>query len=402
MQKAKKVCSISPFLLILYHISRVLTTVGPYHSFFMSKHSLFASFSAVTVAISSSAAKPSPSPAPTLEEQMLSHVEKVFVIDSINVDRADFFKNYRLFPSAGRILTGQEVARTLRGVEVPDDFDGAPFPGFTNEFNDFLIWAQQDTTGMVNIAESSRLIDGSWSTPEFTLEFPDVAFPFMSDDGQTLYFASDNEASLGGYDIFVATKDPSDGEYLIPGNMGMPFNSPFDDYMMAIDRQAGIGWWATDRNQLEDQITIYVYALSDERVNVDPDDENIMSYATLSGWESLLDEDQLTARDRLLSIIKTIKPKKKRSPELYLPVPSGKIYLFYSDFKNPKAASKMQLYMARKASFEEKQHSLSKLRARFAKGDTGISSNILELEESLREEEASLSSLLSEIYQLEL
>lgn len=358
---------------------------------------------------------------PSLEQQMLSHVEKVLVVDSLTVDKFEFFRQYSLQPSAGRILSGKEVAASIQDTPISDEFAGEPFTGFTNEFNDYLIWSQEDTTGYLRLAESVRLVDGSWSAPEFTptvlnngkeLEddedddiedrvLANAAFPFMLDDGQTLYFASDNENSLGGYDIFIATKDPSDGEFLIPGNLGMPFNSPFDDYMMVLDRQTGVGWWATDRNQLGDRITIYIYALTDERVNVDPEDENLLAYATLSGWDGLLDEDQQAERRRLKAEMSKIKPANLRTPDFSLDMPGGKTYNYFSDFKNSKAASRMQLYLAQKESLQKKQAQLSTLRKQFAEGNRQVQPRILALEEEVRKDSASLKNLLSEIYKLE-
>ena len=69
-------------------------------------------------------------------------------------------------------------------------------------------------------------------------------------DGITLYYASDGEGSLGGYDIFVTRYDSENGNYLRPDNIGMPFNSPANDYMYAIDEFNNIGWFASDRYQL--------------------------------------------------------------------------------------------------------------------------------------------------------
>lgn len=365
------------------------------------------------------AAKPAPAAPPTLEEQMLSHVERVLVVDSLTVDKYEFFRKYKLSPSSGRILSGDEVAAALGNVTRSEDFVGQPFTGFTNEFNDYMIWAQEDTTGYIRLAESVRLIDGTWSEPEFTPtvlnngddeedgddeEFAvtaNAAFPFMLDDGQTLYFAADNGQSLGGYDIFIASKDPSDGEFLIPGNLGMPFNSPYDDYMLAVDSETGVGWWATDRNQLGDKITIYIYALTDERVNVDPDDEFLMAYATLSGWESLLNEEQQAERERLRREIAGIKTADSRNPDFLLPMPGGRTYRFFSDFRNQKAASQMQLYLAQLGSFENREKELSELRGRYARGDRQVAERIRFLEEQLRNEEATLRKLLSEIYKLE-
>ena len=36
---------------------------------------------------------------------------------------------------------------------------------------------------------------------------------------------------MGGYDIFVTRYNSDTDNYLNPENVGMPFNSPFNDYM---------------------------------------------------------------------------------------------------------------------------------------------------------------------------
>lgn len=357
-------------------------------------------------------------PNEALRSQMLSHVEKIFVIDSINVPREDFLSHYKLQPSAGRILSGADVASALHAMTLPDGFRGEPFTGFTNEFNDYMIWAQEDTTGYLRLAESVRLVDGSWSAPKFTppllnagVEEDDdqtpvdanAAFPFMMDDGQTLYFAADNGQSVGGYDIFIATKDPSDGEFLIPGNLGMPFNSPFNDYMMVIDRQTGVGWWASDRNQLDGEVTIYIYAVSDLRENIAPDDPNLHTYATLSGWQQLLDEEGEAMRRKYLKEIAAIRPADTRTPEFTLPMPGGTTYKFFNDFKNSRAAALMKNYLKDEAEYQNNVKKLENLREHFhlspKSAQTGT--QIADLEEHLRSQEVNLKNLLSEVYRLE-
>ncbi|MFR3186749.1 MAG: hypothetical protein ACLTOV_01045 [Phocaeicola sp.] len=42
--------------------------------------------------------------------------------------------------------------------------------------------------------------------------------------------------------------------------MGMPFNSPYNDYMYALDDFNNLGWFATDRFQPEGKVCIYVFA----------------------------------------------------------------------------------------------------------------------------------------------
>lgn len=352
-----------------------------------------------------------------LQENMLSHVEKIIVVDSIAVDKDAFFKAYRIRPSAGKILPGEAVGKILSDVKFPAEFYDEPDLGFTNEFNDYLIWAQPDSTGFLRLAESVRLVDDTWSTPRFTstvlnagkdvdeeLEVEaNAAFPFMASDGQTLYFAADNEHSLGGYDIFIAKKDPSDGSFLIPSNMGMPFNSEFDDYMMVLDEQTGTGWWATDRNRLEDKLTIYVFALSDERVNVPRDDEDILNYATLSGWEDLIDEEDAPKRDELRRSIASIVIPSDEEYEFTLPAPGGKTLHYYSEFKNPKTAALMRSYLNSQAQLEEARKNLRSLREEYymAARDPRIGARIEALEQEAREMAEATRVLKSEIYKVE-
>jgi outer membrane protein OmpA-like peptidoglycan-associated protein len=53
--------------------------------------------------------------------------------------------------------------------------------------------------------------------------------PFLSQDGKTLYFASDGHPGFGSYDIFKTVLE--DGRWTVPINLGRPLNTPGrDDY----------------------------------------------------------------------------------------------------------------------------------------------------------------------------
>lgn len=353
-----------------------------------------------------------------LQQQMLGHVEKILVVDTIDVDKDAFFKKYRLSPSTGKILDSKDIVSIYDGADSQLVSKDRIATGFTNEFNDYMIWATEDSTGHYRLAESVRLVDGSWSLPILTtptLNFGkevdeetevnhNATFPFMSDDGITLYFAADNDFSLGGYDIFVAKKDQTDGSFLIPGNIGMPFNSPYDDYMMVIDSNTGVGWWASDRNQLDDRITIYIYALTEDRINVDPSDEKLMAYATLSGWQDLLDDEAKARIDSIRREIQSIRPESTLKPEFYFPMPGGKAYRNYNDFKNSMAASLMKKNVRESSELEKLQSRLRKLREDYYKsgGDKRMGGEIESLENHIREKEVELKELQSEIYRYEI
>ena len=51
--------------------------------------------------------------------------------------------------------------------------------------------------------------------------------PYLHTDGQTLFFASTNFPSIGGFDIFFSRKDTL-GNWMKPVNIGYPINTFFD------------------------------------------------------------------------------------------------------------------------------------------------------------------------------
>lgn len=52
--------------------------------------------------------------------------------------------------------------------------------------------------------------------------------PFLSPDGNTLYFSSEGHNSMGGYDVFKCTRQPN-GRWSAPENLGAPINNGGDD-----------------------------------------------------------------------------------------------------------------------------------------------------------------------------
>ena len=90
-------------------------------------------------------------------------------------------------------------------------------------------------------------------------------YPFMLSDGITLYYAAVGVESFGGYDIFVTRYDMDEKKFLYPENLGMPFNSPANDYMLAIDEFNQLRWFFSDRNQTENKVCIYIFIKNDIR-----------------------------------------------------------------------------------------------------------------------------------------
>jgi len=210
-----------------------------------------------------------------------------------------------------------------------------------------MLWAAPDSTGHRQIVESIKLTDDSWSNPspisDNLSENGDNDYPFMMADGVTLYFANNGNESIGGYDIFVATRDTATDSYLQPRNIGMPYNSPYDDYMLAIDELNGIGWWATDRNQLDDKLTIYVFVPNELRRNYDSDIDDIESYARISDYKATQEGQDYSELMKEISEISTSTVTKKE--DFRFPIGGGKIYTTLNDFKSTNAKNLMSQYL---------------------------------------------------------
>ncbi len=323
----------------------------------------------------------------------LDRVEKIAVIDSIAVDYSDFYKAFRIPSSAGHLASPEVI----------------PFPksrklasmAYVNEAGDFMMWAEPDTIGFQRIFESMKLTDGTWHLPVLTdeglLPEGDSDYPFMMSDGLTLYFANDGPGSIGGYDIFVASRDAASGEYLQPSNIGMPYNSPYDDFMLAIDELNGVGWWATDRNRLDGKVTIYVFIVNEIRTNYNSDEDDVVAFARLN---SISDTQDGQDYSEILAVLANIDPNEKvKKAEFYLPIEKGKVYKNFEELPTPAAKEAMKTYIAAQKKYAADEASLYDMRRRYASSKSPqLGAAILEAEKSLETELTNVRRLKSNVY----
>lgn len=344
----------------------------------------------------------------SLASDMIERVEDITIIDRIDVDHDGFFTNYRLSAESGRLMDAGSVAADYPGLAA-DIVE----PVFQNERADFRLWAQPDSTDddRLHIVESNRYIDGGWETPiqadDLLNGGGDAAFPFMMADGTTLYFASNGEGSIGGFDIFRSNRDSSTAQYKAPSNMGMPYNSPYNDYMLAIDESTGVGWWATDRNNLPDgRISIYLFIPNELRRNHDAENPDIKSLALLDDI-SLTQKDEDSARIESLrdavTRIETEQPTPSGEHMFSFPVAAGRVYHTMSDFRSERAAELMQQWTADSEALDEMREELKDLRRRFVtnRSDTTLRTRILDLENRCDKAAGALNRLRGEIIRAE-
>lgn len=287
-------------------------------------------------------------------QRMIRGVEKVAVIDSFVVDKQDFLKAYKLSADAG------DIQITENGVK------------FTNEMGDKQLQSVRNAEGQASLYSSMKLIN-QWSKPEAVTsinELGNADYPFVAGDGITMYYASDNEESMGGYDIFVTRYDSDDNSYLRPDNLGMPFNSPANDYMYVIDDLNNLGWFVSDRRQPEGKVCVYVFVPNASKEVYDyenGDPEQIAALARLDRIsDTCTDEEKVrTARQQLSALIYS-KEENTRKVDFTFIVDDSATYHSLSDFRSAEARQQFQLLQQKEKDLESLIGQLDQKREAYA------------------------------------
>jgi tetratricopeptide (TPR) repeat protein len=333
----------------------------------------------------------------SMANSYLERVEKLTVIDSISVPKNDFFKSYKLPKSGGKLLDLESVPKELLGY-------GATAPVFANEWEDMYMWAAPDSVGKSTIWTAEKLIDDTWhcfESPELS-EDGDAAFPFMLSDGQTLYLAVKDESSMGGYDLAISSKDPATGLYRKPQNMGMPYNSPYDDYMLVLDEENGVGWWSTMRNDLPDMTTIYVFVKNESRENINSDTETdtLIDFARIADYKATWDDDK--DYDDILTAVNSIDNSSiEATQDFYFPLRSGKVLTKWTDLKTAEGRTAMKRYLNMETQLDEMRTSLKKLRQSYANGNRSVANEIQRMEQDVESKAAEIVNVKNQIYKNE-
>ncbi|HMQ46271.1 MAG TPA: OmpA family protein [Saprospiraceae bacterium] len=121
--------------------------------------------------------------------------------------------------------------------------------------------------GKSDIWFCTRNADGSWGQPvnlgsKINTDDYEEA-PFITDDGQTLYFSSYGHPGMGEQDIFVSWKD-ANGEWTTPVGLGPPINTPYRELGFFLSADGRTGYFASDRPDGYGQMDIYKFQLGDD------------------------------------------------------------------------------------------------------------------------------------------
>jgi tetratricopeptide (TPR) repeat protein len=327
--------------------------------------------------------------------RMFKSAEKVIVIDSIIVNKATFLEAYNISASSGHILWNDDNNGTIH----------------ENELGNKRILSEM-TDDKMQLYTQAKLLNG-WGEKheiESLNDLGNVNYPFMLGDGVTLYFASDGEGSLGGYDIFVTRYDSEDKTYLRPSNIGMPFNSTANDYLYVIDELNNLGWFVTDRNQPADSVCVYVFIPNESKQSYNyeaTDLQVIIDAATLRNIRTTwTDMNEVNAALSRLEKAKNVEVTEVRINDFHFIINDQLTYHTWTDFHSKEAKNKYQELMQKEKDLSFLSYTLQNKRDQYAganeKERKEITPSILDLEKRIPQLMREIEQLTKEVRRLEI
>lgn len=179
-------------------------------------------------------------------------------LQELYMTTSDFDDNKRSFDSENN--TRVKIARLRRTSNGSYEFTKA-LPFYNKEYNTahpalspdgrMLVFASDMPGGQggMDLYVSRRGEDGSWGAPQSLGTHINTSgnemFPYIHVDG-TLYLSSNWHPGFGGMDLFKCSPD-GDG-WGLPENLGIPMNSPRDDFGVTLDLDGSSGYFSSNRS----------------------------------------------------------------------------------------------------------------------------------------------------------
>ncbi len=315
----------------------------------------------------------------------LRRVVDIAIIDSVVLPKSTFLQAYKLGAESGS-LTDSLGAVT-----------------YTNQRNDRRILTDK-VHNRFALLSCQRLLDGWSACDTLRLELTGNAnYPFVLSDGLTLYFASDDKAGLGGYDIYLTRYNAEQNTYLTPENVGFPINSSANDYMLAIDEVTHRGYFATDRFTPDSLVAIYTFIPNSEtRILRDVDSAYLRAAAQLKAYR----KDTTQAAKQHWTQTTSSQAADIEVQAFFFVVNDAIVCHNSTDFQSIDARNLLKNYLRMEKEITKKADALHKARIQYAKATqnerTALANTILQFELQIPQLQAEYEALAAQIRLLEL
>lgn len=335
--------------------------------------------------------------------RMLKSVEQVCFIDSVVVDKARLLSVYALPTEVGKV---EYLAQMWSQAGAGDDQTM-----YQTELGNRAVLSLPGTDGHRKLAMTYRQGE-QWGTPELlpapiNEEGSDTAYPFLMPDGTTLYYAT-NGKGLGGYDLYVTRHNTRENTFFVPANLGMPFNSPGNDYLYVVDEFNELGWFATDRNQAPGKVCVYVFIPNKSKKTYDYETTDLPKLARLARihaiQETWIDEAAVAqARRRLEDLRNRPSIEEGINPGEAFIINHQTIYHHAGQFRSAEARRQYIAYLKMLDNLQMQERKLESMRQTYVNStqQASMAPGLLDLEQRVEQMHAELSTLVKQIRQLE-
>ena len=328
--------------------------------------------------------------------RMLRNTSRICFIDSFLVSKDDLFSTYIIGESTGSFYPSSAF--------FDDDSEGEVFMPETGQN---ILYSRMTSQGQFRLFSKYKSFD-RWTdeTPINGLDTDgDLRYPFLQNDGITIYYAATGSESMGGLDIFVSRYNSATGKYLKPENIGMPFNSDANDYLYVVDEDNNLGWFATDRRQPEGMVCIYVFIPSERYQKYNYENGDTLAIHRAARLTSISDTQSdlnavRAARQRLTLLRYELSEKSEQGSFTYI-IDDVTTYHDLDDFKCPDAAKLYQRWTELKHQYDIDLAKLGKQRDDYANASRqekeNMTKQMLEFEEKVLKTEQQVIKMENDI-----
>ena len=325
-------------------------------------------------------------------ENGLRGVDRVIIVDSVVVDKKDFLKAYPIAADMGSLTLSEkgdivQYQTQLNGMVL--------YPVHATDSTDLQI--------MRYYLENDRLTEGE-AIEGLGIE-GDVNYPFLMPDGQTFYFAARCDEGYGNYDLYATRYDSDSKQFYQAENMGFPYNSYANDYMLVIDEAANLGWFASDRYQPHGKVCIYTFIPNESRQTIDYESTDLSELQNLASLQSIsaipLTDEQKQAKAQAKKRLSTVNSQLSTvnsHKDFEFVLNDQRICYTLDDFKTPEAKQLCSEWVQKTKNYTALNNQLQEMR------ETAPTNRqpILNLEARIKELQSEMHHIEKEIRKAEL
>lgn len=338
-----------------------------------------------------------------VELKFMKRVEKVIIIDSVVVAKKQFLQTYNIGRESGSIGSTQQMIKESKSTEGT---------AYRTEMRDKIYYSDVDDSGRLQLYMRYKMLD-DWSRPTPLNGMPsgDNNYPFMLSDGITMYFANNSLDGLGGYDIYITRFNSATDRYLLPENVGMPFNSTANDYMMAIDEINGLGWFATDRNLPDSLVCIYTFVPNDAKRYYNYASDNRCDIVNAARIHSIAatqtDAEAVKKAEHALFMLSLQTPQEEdEKVHFTFVIDDFTDYHHIDDFKSTEARQLFVDWQAKSATLEKQAKQLDERRTRYIQSTKNervkMTEELLRMEQQYEQLETEVAGMVRAIRNAEI